>query len=135
MQNTKQIVRSRMNQYIEKIRLNYQQQMKQLQEKPDLIHQSSQTNKAMITQWESLIEQFQDKLFLMENTTIDNTTFKEEASEINEKLEVVQQDLYQKVDTIQKYYQTINNSLKSIYVKEKEASVARSKIQEFIIWR
>jgi ABC-type phosphate transport system auxiliary subunit len=30
---TEQIVRSRMNQYIEKIRLNYQHQMKQLHEK------------------------------------------------------------------------------------------------------
>jgi hypothetical protein len=39
------------------------------------------------------------------------------------------------VDTIQKYYQAINNSLKSIYMKEKDVSVARSKFQEFIIWR
>jgi hypothetical protein len=135
MQSTEQIVRSRMNHDIEKIRLNYQQQMKQLQEKLELIYQNSQTNKAMITQWDSLIEQLQAKLVLMENTTIDITAFKAQASEINEKLEVVQQDLYQKVDTIQKYYQAINNSLKSIYVKEKDASVARSKFQEFIIWR
>jgi hypothetical protein len=39
------------------------------------------------------------------------------------------------VDTIQKYYKAINNSLKSIYEKEKDACVARSKFQEFIIWR
>ena len=89
----------------------------------------------MITQWDGLIEQLHDKLALVENTITNITAFKEEASEINEKLEVVQQDLYQKVDTIQKYYQAINNSLKSIYVKEKDAFVARSKFQEFIIWR
>jgi len=61
--------------------------------------------------------------------------FKEQASEINEKLEVAQEDLYQKVDTIQKCYQAINISLKIIYVKEKYACMARSKFREFNIWR
>jgi hypothetical protein len=133
--STEQIVRSRMNQDIEKIRVNYQHQMKQLQDKIELIYQSSQTNKGLITQRDNLIEQLQAKLALTENTTIDITAFKTQASEINEKLEVVQQELYQKVDTIQKCYQAINISLKSIYVKEKDACVARSKFQEFIIWR
>jgi hypothetical protein len=59
-----------MNQDIEKIRLNYQQQMKQLHEKLELIYQSSQTIKDMITQRDSLIEQLQAKLVLVENTTI-----------------------------------------------------------------
>jgi hypothetical protein len=77
----------------------------------------------------------QAKLALTENTTIDITAFKAQASEINEKMEVVQQDLYQKVDTNQKCYQAINLSLKSIYVKEKYACVSRSKFQEFIICR
>ena len=72
---------------------------------------------------------------LTENTTIDITSFKAQALEINEKMEYVQQDLYQKVDTIQKCYQTITSSLKSIYVKEKVACVAISKFQEFNIWR
>jgi hypothetical protein len=49
MQSTEQVVRGRMNQDIEKIRLNYEQQMKQLQEKLELIYQNSQTSKAMIT--------------------------------------------------------------------------------------
>jgi hypothetical protein len=75
------------------------------------------------------------KLALTENTTINITAFKTQASEINEKLEVSQQELYQKVDAIQKCYQEINLSLKSIYGKEKDACAARSKFQEFIIWR
>jgi hypothetical protein len=104
MKRTEHVVRRRMNHDIEKIRLTYQQQMKQLQEKLELIYQNSQTIKSMITQWDSLIEQMQAKLVLMENTTIDITAFKAQASKINEKLEVVQQDLYQKVDTIHKYY-------------------------------
>jgi hypothetical protein len=38
----------------------------------------------------------------MENKKINITGFKAQEYEINEKLEVVQQDLYQKVDTVQK---------------------------------
>jgi hypothetical protein len=89
----------------------------------------------MTTQLDSLIEQLQAKLVLVENTTIDVTSFKAQKFEINEKLEAIQQDLYQKVDTIQKHYQSINNSLKNIYEKQKDSCVARSKFQEFIIWR
>jgi hypothetical protein len=84
---------SRMNRDIEQIRLNYQQQGKQLQEKLKLIHQSSSTSKTMITQRDNLIAQMHAKLVLMENTTIDDIAFKAQASKINEKLEVVQQDL------------------------------------------
>jgi hypothetical protein len=43
----------------------------------------------MITQQDSLIEQLQAKLVLVENTTIDITSFKAQASEINKKMEVV----------------------------------------------
>jgi hypothetical protein len=39
------------------------------------------------------------------------------------------------MDIIQKYYQMMNNSLKNIHEKEKEACVARSKFQEFMVWR
>jgi hypothetical protein len=50
-------------------------------------------------------------------------------------MEIVQQDLYQNMDIIQRHYQVINNSLKNIHEKEKEAYTARSKFQEFIVWR
>jgi hypothetical protein len=59
-----------MNHDIEKIMLNYQQQMKQLQEKLKLIYQNSKTIKSMITHRGGLIEQLQGKLFLMENKKI-----------------------------------------------------------------
>ena len=63
----------------------------------------------------------------MEKTNTNNTSFQKQASEINEKLEGVNQDLYQKMDTIQKYYKSINNSFKIIYEKENDACMARSK--------
>jgi hypothetical protein len=45
-------------------------------------------------------------------------TFKTQASEVNERLEVAQQELYIKVDVIQKCNQVVDLSLKDIYVKE-----------------
>jgi hypothetical protein len=56
---------------------------------------------------------------LIENTMIDILTFKGKASEVNGKLEFSQQELYLKVDAIQKCYQVVYLSLKDIYVKEK----------------
>ena len=124
-----------MNQDIEQIKLNYQHRMKKLQDKLELIYQSLQTNKDMITQRDSLIEQFQAKLALTENTTMHINSFKTQASEINEKLEVAEQELYQNIDAIQKCYQAINLSLKNIISKKIHVCAARSKFLEFIIWR
>jgi len=63
------------------------------------------------------------------------STFKKKSYEINAKLEIVQQDLYQNMDIIQKHYQGIDNFLNNIHEKEKEAYIGKSKFQEFIVWR
>jgi chaperonin cofactor prefoldin len=47
-----------------------------------------------------LIEKLQARLTLTENTTIDISAFKTQASEVNERLEVFQQEIYQKFDAI-----------------------------------
>ena len=39
------------------------------------------------------------------------------------------------MDIIQRHYQLINNYLKNIHEKDKEAYTTRSKFQEFIVWR
>jgi hypothetical protein len=130
---TEQTIRNRMNQDFEQIRASDRQQIKQLQDNLELLHQSSQTNQGLVTQRDELIEQLQARLALTEGTTIDISAFKTQALEINEKLEVAQQDLYLKVDAIQKCYQAVDLSLKDIYVKEKEARSARSKFQEVLI--
>jgi ABC-type dipeptide/oligopeptide/nickel transport system ATPase subunit len=77
----------------------------------------------------------QARITTIESTIIDISSFKKQASEVNEKLQIVQQDLYESLDAIQKHYQVINNSLKIIYEKERESFMARSKFQEFIVWR
>jgi hypothetical protein len=66
---------------------------------------------------------------------MDISTFKKQASEVNENFQIVQHNLYENMDIIQKRYQVINNSLKHIHEKEKEAYTTRSKFQEFIVWR
>ena len=66
---------------------------------------------------------------------MDISTFKKKSSEINEKMETIQQDLYQNMDFIQRNYQVINNALNNTHEKENEAYIARSKLQEFIVWR
>jgi hypothetical protein len=75
----------------------------------------------------------QDILDLVEGTSIDISSFQTQALEINKKLEMAQQDLFMKVDAIQKCYQAVYLSLKGIYEKEREARLARAKFQEAII--
>ena len=75
----------------------------------------------------------QARLNLAEGTSVDISTFQAQAREINKKLEIVQQDLFLKVDVIQKCYQTVDLSLKGIYFKEREALSAWDRFQEAII--
>jgi hypothetical protein len=89
----------------------------------------------MLSQRDMLIEKLQTRITLFKNTKWTFLPFKNQASEVNEKLKIVQQDLYENMDIIQRHYQVINNSLKNIYEKEREAFTARSKFQEFIVWR
>jgi uncharacterized protein (DUF3084 family) len=115
-----------MNFDMEKTSPGYRQQMKQLQEELEVSVQDLQASNSMIYQRDSAIEQLQTHISLLKNTIIDNDAFKRKASKMNEKMETVQKDLYQSMDIIQKYYQMMNNYLKNIHEKEKEACVARS---------
>jgi hypothetical protein len=89
----------------------------------------------MISQRDTFINQLQARIATIESTIIDISTFKKQASEINEGLQIVQQNFYESLDIIQKHYHVINNSLQIIDDKEKESIIARSKFQELIVWR
>jgi hypothetical protein len=128
-----QTIRDKMSQDFEQIRVHDQQQIQQLQANLDQLHQSSQTNRGLVTQRDELIKQLQARLNLTEGTSIDISAFQTQALEINEKLEIAQQDLFLKVDAIQKCYQAVDLSLKGIYVKEREARSTRARFQEAII--
>ena len=77
-----------MNRDFEQIRASHQLQIKQLHDNIELLYQSSQTRKGMITQCDKFIQHLQARLTLTENTTIDISAFKTQASEVNERLEV-----------------------------------------------
>jgi hypothetical protein len=89
----------------------------------------------MISQINTFISQLQDRITIIERTVIDISTFKKQASEINEGLQIVQQNFYESLDIIQNNYHVINNSLQIIDDKEKESIIDRFKFQELIVWR
>jgi chromosome segregation ATPase len=128
-------VRERINSDISQVRQGFEQQIKKLEEKLKLGFQNQHVNNNMVSQRDTLINQLQVCITTIKSTIIDISAFKKQASEINERLQIVQQNLYESLDTIQKHYQVINNSLQIIDDKEKQSSIARSKFQEFIVWR
>jgi hypothetical protein len=62
--------------------------------------QDLQASNSMIYQRDSAIGQLQTQISLLKNKRIDNASFKRKASEMNEKMETVQKDLYQSMDII-----------------------------------
>jgi hypothetical protein len=128
-----QTVRNKMSQDFEQIRAHDRQQIQQLQANLEELHRNSQANQGLVTQRDELIGKLQARLDLTEGTSVDISAFQTQALEINEKLEMAQQDLFMKVDAIQKCYQAVDLALKDIYIKEREARSARARFQEAII--
>ena len=119
-----QTVKDNMNQDFEQIRAYDRHQIQQLQANLEELHWNSQANKGLVTQRDQLIRKLQARLDLTEGTSVDISAFQTPALEINKKLEMAQQDLFMKVDAIQKCYQAIDLSLKDIYIKERESCSA-----------
>ena len=86
----------------------------------------------MVSQRDTFINQLQARIVTIERTIIDISSFKKQELKINDGLQIVQQNFYESLDTIQKYYQAINGSLQSIDDKEKQSIMVKSKFQELI---
>ena len=125
----------RINFDISQFRHGFEQQIKQLEDKLKLSFQNQHLRNNMLSQRDTLINQLQAQITTIERTLIDISSFKKQALEVNEKLQIVQQNLYESLDAIQKNYQVINNYLHIIDDKEKKYSMGGSKFQEFIVWR
>jgi hypothetical protein len=121
MQQMEVTSRERINFDMNQVRQGFEQQIKQLEDKLKLSVQNQHLSNNMLSQRDTLINQLQARITTIESTVIDISAFKKQASEVNEKLQIVQQDLYESLDSIQKHYQVINNSLKIIDEKEKES--------------
>jgi hypothetical protein len=122
-----------MNKDFEQIRAYDRQQIQQLKTNLDELYQNSQANRELSTQHEELIKQLQEKIDLVEGTTVEMETFQAQALEVHEKLESSQQDIFTKMEAIQNCYRVSDLSLNNIYIKEREAHSARSKFQEAIL--
>jgi hypothetical protein len=129
------IAREKINSEINQVKQGFEQQINQLEEKLKISFQNQHLSKNMVSQRDIFINQLQARIVTIESTVIDISSFKKQALEINEGLQIVQQNFYESLDTIQKYYQVINGSLQSIDDKEKESIMAKSKFQELIGWR
>jgi uncharacterized protein YigA (DUF484 family) len=110
-------VRNQMNKYFEQVRACDRQQIQQLKTNLDELYKNSQANRELATQQEELIKQLQDKIDLVEGTTVDMEAFQAQALEVHEKLESSQQDIFTKVESIQNCYKVVDLSLNNIYIK------------------
>jgi hypothetical protein len=87
----------------------------------------------MAIQQGELVKQMQAKLKLTENETMDISPFQAQALGVQEKLELVQQNLFIRLESIQNYYRSPDHSLNNIFIKEREANTARVTFQEVIL--
>jgi hypothetical protein len=125
--------RDQVNTGLEQARAADQKEIEQLRSDLEQIHQSAQTSQAQVSQQEELIRQLQVKLNSAESQVIDIGIFQSQAIEIRKRVSVAQQDLLAKVEAIQNHCQTIDQALKDISLREREAGVARVAFQEAVI--
>jgi len=82
--------RERINSDIIQVRQGFEQQIKQLEEKLKLSFQNWNLSNNMVSWRDTLINQLQAQITTIERTIVEISTFKKQASEINERLQIVQ---------------------------------------------
>jgi hypothetical protein len=80
-----------------------------------------------------LIKQIQTKIDLAENIAVEMANFQAQALEVHENIESTQLDIFTKVEAIQNCYRVAYLSLNSIYIKEREDTIAWAKFQEDLL--
>ena len=79
----------RINFDISQFRHGFEQQIKQLEDKLKLSFQNQHLRNNMLSQRDTLINQLQAQITTIEGTLIDISSFKKQALEVNEKLQIV----------------------------------------------
>jgi hypothetical protein len=59
--------------------------------------------------------------------------FQSQALKVHEKLELAQKNLLTKVEVVQNYYWVVDHYLNNIYIKEREANVARATSEDVFL--
>jgi hypothetical protein len=104
---TKTNAREEANKGFEQARVTDQQEIERLKSDLEQMNQLTQTSQTQVSQQEEKIKLLQSKLISFENQVIDITVFQSQATEIRNKVEVAQQDLLAKVETIQNHFHMI----------------------------
>jgi hypothetical protein len=78
------------------------------------------------------VRKIQAELKSIEGKVVNIKSFQAQALEVYEKLQVEQQNMLSKIETVQNYFLEISHSVDNISFKEKEAIVARTTFQKVV---
>jgi hypothetical protein len=97
------------------------------------VRQLPQTSQTQISQQGQQIIELQSKLEVVEKQVVDIKVFRSQSAEIRHKVLTAQQNLLEKVRTIQNHFRTIEKILGNISSREREVEVARVTFQDVVI--
>jgi hypothetical protein len=125
--------RDEVSKSLEKARIVDLQEIEKLRSNLEQVRQSTQISQTQVSQQGQQIIELQSKLDVVENQVLDIKMFRSQAVEIRQKVLTAQQDLLVKVGTIQNHFQTIDQVLENISLREREVGVARVAFQDVVI--
>jgi hypothetical protein len=125
--------RDEVSKSLEQARIADLQEIEKLRSDLEQVRQSAQISQTQVSQQGQQIIELQSKLDVAENQVLDIKMFRSQAVEIRQKVLTAQQDLLVKVGTIQNHFQTIDQVLENISLREREAGAARVAFQDVVI--
>jgi hypothetical protein len=118
---------------LKKARITDLQEIEKLRSDLEQVRQSAQISQMQVSQQGQQIIDLQSKLDVAKNQVLDIKMFRSQAAKIRQKVLMAQQDLLVKVGTIQNPFQTIDQVLENISLREIEAGAARVSFQVVVI--
>ena len=118
---------------LEEARTTDLREIEKLRSDLEQVCQSTQISQTQVSQQRKQTIELQSKLDVAENKVLDINMFRSQATEIQQKVLTAQQDLLVKVGTIQNHFQTIDQVLENISLREKEIGAARVAFQDVAI--
>jgi hypothetical protein len=132
IRHTENNIREEVNQRVENARTADKQEMQLLKSSLDEANKQMQMSQVQVIRQEELVRKLQAELKSIEGQVVNIKSFQAQALEVHEKLQVEQQNMLSKIETIQNYFLEISHSLDNIAFKEKEATTARAAFQKAV---
>jgi hypothetical protein len=130
---TEENVRNEVSRSLEEARTIDLHEIEKLKSDLEQVFQSPQTIQTQIIQQGQQIIELQSKLEVAEKQVVDIKVFISQVAEIQHKVLTAQQNLLEKVRTIQNHFRMIDKILGNISLREREAGVARVDFQDIVI--